>query len=721
MNTVAPTSYNYGVTAFTLNPHFQADGPVMFRANLTFDSVMLLYKCPFSPSQPLQNLLAINDDCSDEPDAANPRASCVTLPETTTSDCYAIVTTTYLDTVSGGSFSITTSPAAEFCAVPESQAVTAEPPSPFPPPRPPPFPPPRPTCPLSVSGDTSAGKSFYRPNSMTSRDTSGTVKFAAHGIKFNEPVPNGSVTFNLNPTGYSDSVMALYRCPFNPAAPLQNLIAFNDDCIEGQDITSCITLSNLHNATCYVLVAMGYSANEQGAYTITTSPRTEICSLPEAEVVLSAPPSPFPPPRPPPNPPPRPTCPLSVFGDMSSGQFTRPSSTKLVSSGLYNYQAHGIKFNAPIPAGPVTFSINPAGGLDTVMMLYKCPFNPATPLDNLVAYNDDCVPGMSSSCITLPDPSSSECFVLVATAYYRGESASYNISTSPATEICSLPDAEVVIYAPPSPFPPPSPPPNPPPRPTCPLSLAGSTASGDSFLRPDSLTSTIQSDPVKFSAHGIKFNEPVPDGSDTFNLNPTGYSDSVMALYQCPFNPTAPLDNLIAFNDDCISGVRASCITLSNLRAASCYVLVATGYAAKDSGAFSITTSPQTEICSLATDENVIIAAPPSPFPPPLPPPSPPPRPVCPTTMAGDTSSGATFRRPKNFITLAGSSDSVYYFQARAFTFNQPIPTSAITFNLNPSTANRDTFMLLYNGTFDKSSPLTNLVAFNDDCVLGNR
>jgi hypothetical protein len=85
-------------------------------------------------------------------------------------------------------------------------------------------------------------------------------------------------------------------------------------------------------------------------------------------------------------------------------------------------------------------------------------------------------------------------------------------------------------------------------------------------------------------------------------------------------------------------------------------------------------------------------------------------------TVIGDTSGGPTFNRPASTTSLSGAGTAVAY---NTFLFS-PAAGGSYTFLLNSTTANYDPALALYAGTFNPASPLTNLVAFNDDLVSGN-
>ncbi len=76
------------------------------------------------------------------------------------------------------------------------------------------------------------------------------------------------------------------------------------------------------------------------------------------------------------------------------------------------------------------------------------------------------------------------------------------------------------------------------------------------------------------------------------------------------------------------------------------------------------------------------------------------------------TSTDATFNRPFTLTSLSGVGTAVHY---DTFSFLGAAGGS-YEFKMAPGAGSTvDTFLLLYAGSFDPSSPLTNLVALNDD------
>jgi hypothetical protein len=211
------------------------------------------------------------------------------------------------------------------------------------------------------------------------------------------------------------------------------------------------------------------------------------------------------------------------------------------------------------------------------------------------------------------------------------------------------------------------------------------------------------------SAVGVPtFNRPIEDGSalsgigtavryQTRNFTPTttgnfriistaaGGWDNFVFVYTGSFNPASPLTNYYAGNDD-FGGIGTSGFASLNLTAGTTYVIVTTGYENTDDGAYT----------------NVIGTA----------------------QVNGDTTGGATFARPTSSNTAVSSFAPIYPVDAVSTTVNA-VRYQAKTFTVGESglyrvqseavTAGYDPFTILYRGSFNPASPLTNAIIANDD------
>ncbi len=117
---------------------------------------------------------------------------------------------------------------------------------------------------VAFSGDTTGGPTFARPFAGGGgvSSTGGNVNYQA--ISFTVSA-SGNYTFNL--TSEFDNFLALYSAPFNPAAPLANLIDANDD---ANGLNAALTASLL-TGTSYVAVATAFASGQQGAFRLTAN------------------------------------------------------------------------------------------------------------------------------------------------------------------------------------------------------------------------------------------------------------------------------------------------------------------------------------------------------------------------------------------------------------------------------------------------------------------
>lgn len=84
-------------------------------------------------------------------------------------------------------------------------------------------------------------------------------------------------------------------------------------------------------------------------------------------------------------------------------------------------------------------------------------------------------------------------------------------------------------------------------------------------------------------------------------------------------------------------------------------------------------------------------------------------------TVIGTTTGAPTWNRPVSLTTLSGVGTAVPY-KATPFT----VSTSGNYTFLLTTVGAFDPFLLLYGTSFNAASPLTNLLALNDDLVAGN-
>ncbi|QQV78393.1 PEP-CTERM sorting domain-containing protein [Sphingomonas aliaeris] len=123
----------------------------------------------------------------------------------------------------------------------------------------------------SVTGDTSGGPVYNRPIADTPpTQISGTGTSVAYNTFLFSPIATGSYTFLLTSTNTAyDPFLVLYASPFNPALPLTNVIAANDD-LQGSLALSGFT-QTLLAGTVYTAVITGFNNFDFGTYQLTIS------------------------------------------------------------------------------------------------------------------------------------------------------------------------------------------------------------------------------------------------------------------------------------------------------------------------------------------------------------------------------------------------------------------------------------------------------------------
>lgn len=177
--------------------------------------------------------------------------------------------------------------------------------------------------------------------------------------------PTASGAFRIISTAANgwDNFILVYQTSFNPASPLANFYAGNDDL--GTAGLSGFSSLNLTAGTTYVIVTTGFNSTSAGAYTNIIGPTT-------------------------------------LNGNTTGGAtFARPTSSNQVSPTAPIYPVDAVSTSAAsVPYQVKTFSVSEAGiyrilsesntaGYDPFTILYKGTFNPAQPLVNAVVANDD--------------------------------------------------------------------------------------------------------------------------------------------------------------------------------------------------------------------------------------------------------------------------------------------------------------------------------------------
>lgn len=125
---------------------------------------------------------------------------------------------------------------------------------------------------LDYLGDTTGGPTFNRPDSLGS--LSGFATDVAYEAVQIGVTADGSYSVLSDQTNFGflwDGYLLVYQDAFNPASPLDNLIALNDDYfgsgLPGTGVGySGLDSVNMVASSTYYIVTTGYSNGEEGPY-----------------------------------------------------------------------------------------------------------------------------------------------------------------------------------------------------------------------------------------------------------------------------------------------------------------------------------------------------------------------------------------------------------------------------------------------------------------------
>ena len=350
--------------------------------------------------------------------------------------------------------------------------------------------------------------------------------------------------------------------------------------------------------------------------------------------------------------------------------FHRPSSLTTQASATLNYGYDKHTWTATV-TGPVSFTstcVSPAGW-DNYTVLYSGTFNPATPLTPApVAFNDD-LNGANSSGFTY-NVTAGVTYTLVTTAYYdiaystvANRGGTYNGAITQ-----TVTPSPVVNYS------------------------SGLTAgTGGTYSRVDAngtgIPTTLSATATATYYDAKTFTVPTTGAYLVLSAaNTPANWNNYTALYSGTFNPASPLANVIIANDNQPSaGMSGFSVTLT---AGTAYTLVTSGNTNSDFGTYTVSVAPITGGGNLFSFSGNLMAGTGTPFDRP---------------DANGTSAPAA---------LSASATATFY-KANTFT----VPNTGLYSVLSQSTtpANWDNYTILYSGTFNPASPLTNAVIANDN------
>ncbi|NVE01480.1 PEP-CTERM sorting domain-containing protein [Massilia sp. BJB1822] len=134
-----------------------------------------------------------------------------------------------------------------------------------------------------LTGDTSTSPTFHRPTqSLLGLSADGTnVHYNTYTFQVSR-----SGSYNFYTTGLFDTFHLLYEGSFNPASPLTNAIAANDDLYSDTDTGTSGFYGLLESNTTYVFVITGYDNNSHGRYEALISGPGLITAVPEPSAYL---------------------------------------------------------------------------------------------------------------------------------------------------------------------------------------------------------------------------------------------------------------------------------------------------------------------------------------------------------------------------------------------------------------------------------------------------
>ena len=212
------------------------------------------------------------------------------------------------------------------------------------------------------------------------------------------------------------------------------------------------------------------------------------------------------------------------------------------------------------------------------------------------------------------------------------------------------------------------------------ITYSGDTTGARPFVRPleDLSGTSLTADAVSFQYRGFHV-----DTTGSYNFTSTQSFDGFLTLYQNGFDPTDSLTNAIIANDNNpTSGLSGFTYNLDSTKD---YYLVTTGSTNTDMGTYTN---------QISGAGNVTLF------------------PV--TALTGDTTGGSVFNRPVENGSSAPTELSTFGTAVPYLSYQFQAGSSA-AYNFDVTSAGFDSYLVLYQGTFDPSNPLNNALRANDD------
>lgn len=201
---------------------------------------------------------------------------------------------------------------------------------------------------------------------------------------------SGVYTLTMSAATIPDGHASIYQNAFNPATPLVNVLAVDDD--SGPGVNPAFININLLQGVTYILVTSSLTNGQTGTYTWTLSGAGTF-TLGDNNITLTCPTltptNTFTPTI-------TPAPPVSVSGQLDTCD---PTYNRLFNTTVISLVGSAVFYEIQIftvtVSGAYTVSMDASTIADAHASIYQESFNPATPLINVVAVDDDSGPGVN--------------------------------------------------------------------------------------------------------------------------------------------------------------------------------------------------------------------------------------------------------------------------------------------------------------------------------------